>query len=398
MIGTPGFVGARLAQAREARGLSATTLAELLGIKSANVSNYEHGKQSPSPDVMQRIATVLNQPTTFFLRPLSGIKDQELWWRAMSAATKSARARAYARHYWLREIVLYLESYLDFPDVNIPDFSLTGDMKLITSDMIEEIASECRRHWKLGEGPIADIVLVLENNGVIVSRGELVAETLDAFSQWPEDSKRPFVFLGADKESAVRSRHDVSHELGHLILHRNVDRKNIRNPLLFKLMEDQAHRFASSFNLPAKSFSAQLWSPSLDAFLALKPHWKVAIAAMIKRCEQLGILTEEQARRSWINMNRRSWRKQEPLDDRIPAEQPRLLRRSCELLVNEGIKTPEQIVNDLAMNATDIESLACLDPGYLSGQGPAGAAMPQLKEELRKVPPGNMLRFVPRKA
>lgn len=400
MIGTPGFVGERLAQAREARGLTAVSLAELIGVKSANISNYERGRQSPSPDVMERIVSVLNQPLAFFLRSMPSTPQREdIWWRAMSAATKSARSRAHARHAWLREIVSYLTEYVDFPQVNLPDFQLPRDVQQITSELIEEVATECRRFWKLGLGPIADIVLLLENNGVVVSRGELEAESLDAYSQRPADCDHPFVFLGSDKASAVRSRHDASHELGHLILHQNVEAKSIRNPVLFALIEKQAHRFAAAFNLPAESFADQLWAPTLDAFLALKPHWKVAISAMIMRSEQLGILSEEQTRRAFINMSRRGWRKQEPLDERIVAEKPRLLRRSFELLVNEGIKTPEQIVSDLALNPSDIESLGCLDAGYLSGEAPEIAAMPQLREEMRPKSgtTGTLIRFVPRK-
>ncbi len=396
MIGTPGFIAERLSQAREARGLTAVSLAEMIGVNSASISNYERGRQSPSPEAMERIASVLNQPLAFFLRPMPIAKEEDIWWRAMSAATKSARVRAYARHAWLREIVCYLADYVDFPEPNIPNFQLPSDVQQISTDLIEEIATECRRHWKLGTGPIADVVLLLENNGVIVSRGELEAESLDAYSQTPRDSAHPFIFLGSDKASAVRSRHDASHELGHLILHRNVDAKAIKNPVLFKLIETQAHRFASAFNLPAEGFANQLWAPTLDAFLALKPHWKVAVAAMIIRSEQLCILSEEQARRAWINMSRRGWRKQEPLDDRLESERPSLLRRSFELLVNEGIKTADQIVTDLALNPSDIESLACLEEGYLTEKAPEILAMPQLKEELRSS--GNVIRFVPKKA
>lgn len=384
MIGTHGFCGERLAQAREARGLTATALSEMIGVKKANISQYEHGKQSPSRDVMERIATVLNQPMSFFLRAVTPVGEDSIWWRAMSSATKSARSRAHARFSWLTEIVAYLSDYLDFPAVNLPVFQVPSDVQVITSGLIEEVAYECRRYWKLGDGPIADAVLLLENNGVIVSRGDLLAENLDAFSHWCEDSERPYVFLGADKESAVRSRHDAAHELGHLILHRSVNRKVIRNAKLFRLVEDQAHRFASAFNLPARGFADQLWSPTLDAFLALKPHWKVSIAAMVMRCEQLGILSEEQSRRTWINLSRRGWNKEEPLDDRLLPERPRLLRRSVELLVNEGIKTAEQIVTDLAINASDIESLTCLDHGYLTGEAPDVIGMPQLKSELRQ--------------
>ena len=93
-------------------------------------------------------------------------------------------------------------------------------------------------------------------------------------------------------------------------------------------------------------------------------------------------------------MSRRGWRRQEPLDERLVAEQPRLLKRGFELLVNEGIKTPDQILTDLALNPADIEALACLEQGYLSGEAPDVAAMPQLRQELRtNTGTGNVIRF-----
>jgi hypothetical protein len=68
----------------------------------------------------------------------------------MSSATKLARSRASARHSWLREIVAYLGEYLNFPALNIPAFNLPNDVREITTSSIEDIASECRQHWKLG--------------------------------------------------------------------------------------------------------------------------------------------------------------------------------------------------------------------------------------------------------
>lgn len=397
MIGTPGFVGARLTQARQARALTSVALADLLNVESSSISNYEHGRQSPSPEVMDKVVDLLRQPYTFFLRPVGGNRDEDIWWRSMSSATKLARSRAFARHAWLREIIQYLSDYLDFPSLNIPAFDIPDDIREITSDLIEELALTCRQQWKLGIGPVADIVLLLENNGIIVSRGELGAETLDAYSQFPDDSEHPIIFLGAGKASAVRSRHDASHELGHLVLHRQIRASAIRNPAQFRLIEDQAHRFAAAFNLPSQGFAEQLWAPTMDAFLALKPHWKVSVGAMIVRCGQLGILNEVQQKRAWINMNRKGWRSCEPLDDRLVPEQPRLLRRSFELLIKEGIKTPEQIVSDLCLNSRDIESLACLNSGYLSGE-PDQVAIPQLRKDfLIKTGTGNLLSFAPQR-
>ena len=45
---------------------------------------------------------------------------------------------------------------------------------------IEEIATDVRRFWNLGDGPISNVTLLLENNGAIVTRTEMGADNLDA--------------------------------------------------------------------------------------------------------------------------------------------------------------------------------------------------------------------------
>jgi Zn-dependent peptidase ImmA (M78 family) len=253
---------------------------------------------------------------------------------------------------------------LDFPTLNIPAFTLPADVTQITSEMIEDMAGACRDFWNLGDSPIADLLLVLENNGIIVTRGELSTETLDSFSQWPTEDT-PYIFLNAEKASAVRLRFDAAHELGHLLLHRGHDPKLFKNTATHRLMENQCHRFALAFLLPPRRFAAELWAPTLNGFYSLKERWKVAIQAMIKRSEQLGLLRDEQVRRTWINLSRRGWRKWEPLDDTLQPELPRLLPRSIEMLVDSGIKLKEQIVADLDLSPSDLEDLMCLPTGYL---------------------------------
>ena len=312
MIGTPGFNNERLIQAREARGLTAVALAQMIGVTSANVSQYERGKQTPSPEVMDRLAQVLNCPRSFFLKNIEPPNQTCIWYRSMSSATKTARVRAEARFEWLKEIVAYLKQFLELPSLNLPAFVLPTDATQITNDQIEEIATQCRVFWNLGDTPIADLLLVLENNGMVVAKGELATETLDSFSQWPTGDS-PYIFLNSDKASAVRLRFDAAHELGHLLLHRGIDGKQFRGTSTHRLMENQCHWFALAFLLPAKRFMSELWAPTINGFYTLKDRWKVSIQGMIKRCEQLGILDEIQLRRAWINLSRRGWRKWEPL-------------------------------------------------------------------------------------
>jgi len=149
------------------------------------------------------------------------------------------------------------------------------------------------------------------------------------------------------------------------ILHRFVESPQLRIPGFHKLLEQQAFRFGSAFLMPT-SWLKELWAPTLDAFQALKSRWKVSIAAMISRSEDLGVITADQAQRMWINYNRRQWRKNEPLDDKLLAEEPRLIKRCMELLLEDRTKTREQIVLDLNLNAQDIEQLSGLPRGFLT--------------------------------
>ena len=60
--GTPGFVGARLREGREARGLTAIALSEILGVSRQAVSQYENSQQTPRPEIMLKIEQVLGLP------------------------------------------------------------------------------------------------------------------------------------------------------------------------------------------------------------------------------------------------------------------------------------------------------------------------------------------------
>lgn len=364
-VGTPGFCGARLIEAREARGLSQASLADITQIKAQSISQYELGKQSPSPEALSVICEKLNLPERYFLRSAVTHSTERITYRSLTSATKAARVRAERRLGWLKEIIAYLRSYVDLPVINIPTFNLPDDPTKISMDQIETIADECRSYWNLGFGPLKDTVLLLENAGVIVTRTNFGVDSLDAFSQW--DSSVPFVFLNADKGSAVRSRFDAAHELGHLVLHRQLQDRQIKNLALHSILENQAHRFAGAFLLPERSFSQEVWAPTLDAFVSLKKHWRCAVAMMVMRSEQLGMLNETQVKRAWINLSRRGWRTEEPLDNLLEPEEPKLLRRSFQLVIEEGVKSREDIVTELRMNPFDIEDLAGLSRGYLSG-------------------------------
>jgi Zn-dependent peptidase ImmA (M78 family)/transcriptional regulator with XRE-family HTH domain len=378
-IGTHGFVGARLTEARQAFGLTKVALAEMVNVSPVAITQYENGPQSPRSDVMDRLCDKLGFPRTFFLNSSVQDEDSPLFWRSTATATKMARERCYPRLHWLKEVTAYQKQYLDFPKLDLPRFHVPDDFKSLTFSQIDRIAQECREWWNFGVGPIPDLLLEMENSGIVTARINVAADSLDAFSQWSSTYETPFVILGKDKASAVRSRFDAAHELFHLLAHRNVDRRHVKNTSDWKLLEEQAHRFAAAFLLPAKSFVDELWAPTLDGMLARKERWKVSIAMMIVRCEHIGIVNSDQVKRLWINYNRRGWRGEEPLDNILKFEEPRLLRRGFEALVDENVRSKEQIIDDLCLPPRELEQLSALPPGYFSGSNAEVKAFPKLK-------------------
>ena len=361
---TPGFVGERLREARLVRGLRAVELAEILDVTPQAVSSYETGRKSPSPAIADAIAEKLNLPAHFFTRPVEPVSDAAVFYRSMNAATKSARMRAEGRLRWLEAIADYLGAVVEIPEVNLPDLDMPANPFALAGDEIEIVAAAARRHWHMSDdGPIGNMIYLLENQGVIVARDHLGA-ALDSLSS-VSTSGRPHVMIGTENGTAVRWRYDAAHELGHLILHPNVDPRALKRTPDFKTMEDQAHRFAAAFLLPMASFADDFFSASLDALRAMKPKWRVSIAMMIRRARDGDLISEEHYRRLYINYSRRRWRGFEPLDDTLPPEEPRLLGSAAELTLSHGSQSAADLVTAIALAPGDIESLCGLPRGSL---------------------------------
>lgn len=364
--GTPGFVGERLRAAREARGISsASSLAGLLEVSRAAVSQYEANQQTPSPEVMRKICEKLNLPVQYFLRPLP-TNDGVLFFRSLASATQMQRTKAKRKYEWLTEIVSFLRGYVQFPKVDFPSLKIPSDPLRMTDDDIEEAASELRKHWGLGSGPISNVAWLIENKGAVTIRLDLDSDSdaMDAFSQWNELDGTPYIILGTNRGTCARSRFNAGHELAHMLLHRNVSHSQISRPGVLGQLEAQANRFAGAFLLPADSFLNDLYSASLDALKEMKLKWKVSVAAMAMRAQSLGAIDESHAKQLWINLARRGWKREEPYDRSLPIESPRFLQRCFGLLAEKGMLQPAAVSASLSLSNHDIRELANLSDEF----------------------------------
>jgi hypothetical protein len=76
------------------------------------------------------------------------------------------------------------------------------------------------------------------------------------------------------------------------------------------------------------------------AWLSVPTRW---ISMMLRRSEDLSVVEGKHARRLWRNLARRGWKLKEPLDDQLPIEKARLLRKAFELPIRERVQTRAQI-------------------------------------------------------
>jgi Zn-dependent peptidase ImmA (M78 family)/DNA-binding XRE family transcriptional regulator len=363
----PGFTPARLTQAREALGLSQTELAESLNLTPASISAYEQGSRTPSPEVLDNVALHLKQPTYFFSLPAPRSNDRVVFYRSYTTATRLARRRAQARMSLLWDVVDRLRQFVALPSLNLPKVGLLpSHPERITDEMIEAAAAIAREHWKLGELPVPNLTWLLEESGAILIRHDLDTDRMEALSEWRVEDRRPYFILNTVRRNAFRSRADLAHELGHILLHTGVTETMLQDKALFKLIEYQAWKFAQEFLLPRRAFLRDVYSLNLDALRVLKPKWKVSIAFMLHRIHSIGILDDEKYTNYRKYLAQRDWLKVEPYDAETEPERPLLLKQALEFIVDQKVQRREQLSLAIGMNLELLEELTHVEPGFFT--------------------------------
>lgn len=356
----PRLIPARIKEAREARGYTLEGFAEELDVTKSAVAQYESGQISPSGEVMSRIIRLTEQPPSFFTAPITISENGTPFWRNLKRMEARHRKRVRRRLTWAREVVEYLDRFIDLPQPNIPRFDFDHD----TSDDadIEDVAEALRDAWGLGRGPIDDLVGVLELNGITVIEEQVQCNDMDAVSWWIDG--RPVILLAEEDRLGPRKNFNLAHELGHLVLHALVelDVKNLDK------IEKQANRFASAFLMPQESFGSEVIGTSLNYLLSLKLRWNVAVAAIGYRAKDLGILNKHQYGYLLRQMNAKGIRKKEPHDEDITTSKPVIISHAIKMLVEHGVQSKSQIASALAKNPTDIETICGLPAGFLDNK------------------------------
>ena len=347
----------RIKQARISRGLSMVELSDLVSVSKQAISQYEMGKNAPSKAILNAIASVLKYPTSFFYKPMPVNENASsaVFFRCKKTTKVKVLNAAREKIEIFREINDYLEKYIDFPTLDLPKITYEDDgINPLDNEQIEQYAMTLRKYWGLGNRPIDNLISIVQKKGIMVSKMQLRLNKLDAFSVWFDN--KPFIFLSSDKDTNVRIRFDIAHELGHLLMHSDYySEEDLKNSAIHEKLENEADRFAGAFLLPKETYSKDVFSTSIDHFIQLKAKWKASIGCMIYRCDTLGILSPNQIKYLKDQMTTRVYWRKEPLDKEMPIEKPFAHKQAILLLLDNNIVTANQLVEETGCSAEELE-------------------------------------------
>lgn len=324
---------ARIRLARERAGLTKAVLAGRLGLTVRACSALEDGS-SRGPDV-EALAEALGVTPEFLLRNEGeAIEVEEARFRASSRATLRQRTAACAAGVTGIEFYSWLASRFRLRDVVLPD--LDGETP-------ERAAEAVRALWGQGRGALPNLLQLSEAHGVRVMSLPSIAQTVDAFSLWRDGE--PYVFLSTMK-TAERSRFDLAHEIGHLVMHSRGHQGDL---------EAEADAFAAFFLMPADLLLARVGRElALPAVLRLRSQYGVAALAMLRRLHDLGRLSDTAYRMDCVALAQRGFRSGE--EGGLPREHSQVFRQTFDALRSQGV-TVEQAAHEVGLSASDLHDL-----------------------------------------
>lgn len=333
--------------ARQSRGMTQGALAKEVKATQGWISKLENGlAPEPPTERVEALSRALRYPPDFFYRREGMTGLPASFTRRFSRLPARVFERLNAlTNIWRMNIARLLRAAEFDSDYEVPNL----DVDAYGGDP-EEIARAVRAAWQLPAGPVRDLIGVLEGAGVILVPCDFGAPDLDAIAQ-PIPGMPPLVFYNT-LIPTDRLRFTLAHELGHLVMHR------VPTPE----MEPQAHAFAAEFLMPRKEIKTHFGGGvSLSTLAALKPIWRVSMAALLRRAYDVGSITQSRYQRLNAELSRRGYRRREPVELDIAPETPTILRDLFELHTKRLGYSPEEIMQMFTVNADDFEFTYALD-------------------------------------
>ncbi len=303
-----------LVLAREFCGMTQAELAEATGINQSKLSKYENQLIAVDDVDIAKIGAKTGFVSEFFYQTdrVYGLGSSALFNRKRLTISVGIQKQSQGRvNVWRMQIERLMRSV----DIDTPSKFVPMDVQEHDGN-VEKIAKRVRAGWQLPMGPISNLTAAVENAGGVVVLCDFGTAKVDAAHLWlPEHP--PMFFLNRSLP-ADRYRFTLGHEIGHAIMHR------------FPVgdIEAEANRFSAELLMPADEIVPHLSNLTLQRAAVLKPHWRVSMAALIRRAMDLQCITDRQYKRLNQRISSLGYRMNEPIP--IQPEPQNLLRQVVE--------------------------------------------------------------------
>ncbi|MDI2111797.1 XRE family transcriptional regulator [Commensalibacter nepenthis] len=267
-------------------------------VAQGTLSKIEHGLVEPTQEQVMSIAKVLRLHPNFFYNHVPLYDFTYSFYRTQKSISISSHKVIQARANLYR---MHIRKFLDSIEFE-PELEEIYKIDCEGKDPFE-VAAITRHVWNVPCGGVHNITYMIERAGIIVIPMDFGTMKMDGFCHASYDGIPPLIFINKNL-SVDRYRFSLMHELGHLLMHR----------VPTEDQENEANVFAASFLMPdeeiKRDFSVRL---SLQRFADLKRKWGVSMQALIYKAWSLGKLTDRGLKYYQIEMSKRGYRKNEPV-------------------------------------------------------------------------------------
>jgi Zn-dependent peptidase ImmA (M78 family) len=290
-------------------------------LSQANLSKIEQGLKEPSEEIIGEIAKATQYPVEFFFEGYNPFPSHSVYHRKRKMISRSLIAKIDAitniKIFHLRKLLMYVDVPEDsFPRID-PDQSVHPSV----------VAQSARQHFKCPKGSIRSVVEIIERAGGIIIPSDFNTQKMDGFTMCIDNSP-PVIFINKDL-TGDRWRYTLTHEMAHIIMH------------LHRFVQDEdtadreANEFASEFLMPEEDIRHMPVGINLYKLADLKKYWKVSMAALLKRAENLKMISPRMGRHHWMNLSRQGYKMREPPETDIPVETPHTFEQLLKIYKEE---------------------------------------------------------------
>lgn len=324
---------------RSSRGITQKELSLQTGIDTSLISKYEAGYNPILFETLKLIANALKYPisklTDTSKRIYPPISHHRTKTKLNSLQEQQLDSIPVIRSLEIEELYKHIDLKINIPKLSFEE---------VKNSSPKEIADMCRTYWGIPNGPIDNILIELESNGITIFEIDYKNKDYDGFSFWSNQGY-PLIFINKNLP-LDRYRFTLAHELGHIIMHRHGGLH----------IEKQADEFAGHFLISDDILLSLGDKVSFAKLSILKEKWGVSIQAIGHKLIYLKKVTKIDEVYKKLYSKGYSKKKEPPLYS-WERKQPTLLRNICRFFSSDLNWTLKDFASSLSLLPEEADSI-----------------------------------------